>query len=82
MGSHRTRLISAISVNWAGISSESVEIMFNLLRNTRNNSGLTVDAFYIENQDEKRKKYSDRDMESINIDHWFVVTDLTYTIHP
>ena len=56
--------------------------MLNLIRNTTNKSGLTVESFYIEKSYEKGKKYSDADMERINIEHWPIVPDLTYTIHP
>ena len=76
------RLFSAISINWSGIPLDSIDTMLNLIRNTSNKSGLTVESFYIGKSYEKRKKYSDEDMERINIEHWPIVPDLTYTIHP
>lgn len=76
------RLFSAISINWAGIPLDSVDTMLNLIRNTTNKSGLTVDSFYLGKSYEKGKKYSDEVMERINIEHWSIVPDLSYTIHP
>ena len=76
------RLFSAISVNWAGIPLDSIETMLNLIRNTTNKTGLTIESFYIGKSYEKGKKYSDEDMDKINIEHWPIVPDLTYTIHP
>jgi hypothetical protein len=76
------RLFSAISINWAGIPLDSIDTMLNLIRHTTNKSGLIVESFYIGKSYKKGKKYSKRDMETINIEHWPIVPDLTYTIHP
>ena len=76
------RLFSAISINWAGVPLDSIDTMLNLIRNSTNKSGLIIESFYIGKSYEKGKKYSDEIMERINIEHWPIVPDLSYTIHP
>jgi hypothetical protein len=76
------KLFSYISINWVGIPLDSIDTMLNLIRNTRTKTGLTIESFLIGKSYEKGKKYSDEDMERINIEHWSVVPDLSYTIYP
>jgi len=60
---------SFISINWAGKTSTSYNKALNLIRSTKTENGLKVDAQLIEKEYQKGLKISDEQMNSLNIEH-------------
>lgn len=76
------RLLSFISMNWAGEPLRSYEIMLNFIRDTKTQHGLTVDAVLNENTYEKGIKVTDKEMDRINIERHNSLPKWNYTICP
>jgi len=61
------KLFSFITMNWRGRPLMSHEVIVNLIKATRNQSGLTVDASIDENVYETGIKVTDEEMNALNI---------------
>lgn len=76
------RLFSFVSKNMEGETIDSVDKFLSLIRGTRTKTGLKVEATFIEKEYKTGLKYSDLDMYRLNIAHWHILPDWTYTIYP
>jgi hypothetical protein len=76
------RLFSPISVNWAGISLRSLEIMLRYIRGTSNKTGLKVKAFLQEGLYKGGQKATREEMKHLNLQPHSVCPKWNYTISP
>lgn len=76
------RLFSFISMNWKGKPLISYEVIINLIKATKTNTGLKVYAMLDKRKYKKGKKISDKEMEKINIEKHELHPDWNYTILP
>jgi len=76
------RLFSQISRNWAGVPLQSLNKMLGLIRGTRTEVGLRVDAELDERIYERGIKIQDREMRTIQLKRRNLCPNLNYTISP
>ena len=74
------RMFSFISMNWRGEPLTDYEIVINFIRNTTTEKGLEIYARLDKNKYEKGKKFSDEEMEKININYHHSHPEWNYTI--
>ena len=76
------KLFSFISINWAGEPLTTHDKALSLIRSTKTEKGLKVDAQLIEKEYKKGLKVSDEQMRSLNIEHAEVCPKWNYVIKP
>lgn len=76
------RLFCHITRNWQGIPLESLEIVVNLIGNTRTREGLEVHAWLDEGQYQKSRKISDEKLLDVKIKRNKFHGEWNYTILP
>lgn len=74
------RMFSFISMNWKGKSLTDYEVIINFIKNTKTEKGLKIYARLDKNKYEIGKKFSDEEMEKINIKHHELFPLWNYTI--
>jgi hypothetical protein len=76
------RLFSEISKTWAGCPLRSFDDVLHYIRDTKTQTGLTVEAHLVTQTYEKGVKVSDDEMDALNIQFHDVCPQWNYTIHP
>lgn len=76
------RLLSHISINWAGKPLRSLEAMLGYIRGTTTRTGLCVRAWLNTKTYPKKVKISDAQMKSLNLQRLPICPDWSYTIRP
>ena len=76
------RLFSEISKTWAGCPLRSYDSMLHYIRDTKTQSGLTVQAHLVTQKYETGVKVPDEEMDALNIEFHEVCSQWNYTIHP
>ena len=61
------RMFSEISKNWAGVQLESFETVIHFARNTRTQTGLSVEAYRVQHLYQKGIKVSDQELQQISL---------------
>jgi Rhodopirellula transposase DDE domain len=75
-------LFSEISKTWAGCPLRSYDLMLHYIRDTKTQTGLTVQAYLVTETHEKGVKVPDEEMDALNIEFHDVCPQWNYTIHP
>ena len=76
------RLFSEISKNWAGCPLRSFDEVVHYIRDTKTETGLTVQAYLVTKTYEKGVKVSDQEMDQLRIQPHDVCPNWNYTIYP
>jgi hypothetical protein len=76
------RLLSFISLNWAGKPLRSFEAMLGFIRNTTTTAGLKVKAVLNEKVYTKGRRVSDAEMKTLELERHEVCPAWNYTIRP
>ena len=76
------RLLSHISINWAGKPLRSLDTMLGYIRGTTTRTGLRVRAWLNTKTYPKKVKTSDAQMKSLNLKRMQTCPDWNYTIRP
>jgi hypothetical protein len=76
------RLFGPISDNWAGVPLSSLKLLVGLIRETRNKSGLRVQARMTRRVYKPHQKVSNKTMKSLRIAHHAPCSQWNYTISP
>ncbi len=76
------RLFSEISKTWAGCPLRSFDAVLHYIRDTKTQTGLTVQAHLVTETYQKGVKVPDREMDALNIRFHDVCPQWNYTIHP
>ena len=76
------RLFSEISKTWAGCPLRSFDDVLHYIRDTKTQTGLTVQAHLVTQTYEKGVKVSDREMDALNVQFHDVCPQWNYTIRP
>jgi hypothetical protein len=76
------RLFCHITRNWRGVPLESLEIVVNLIGNTRTKEGLEVHAWLDEREYQKSRKVTDEQLLSVRIQRNKFHGEWNYTILP
>lgn len=76
------RLFSEVSKTWAGCPLRSFDDVLHYIRDTKTQTGLTVQVHLVTQTYEKGVKVSDREMNALNIYFHDVCPQWNYTIHP
>ena len=76
------RLFSQISRNWAGKPLHTFATMLNYIRGTVTETGLTVNAFFVQRTFEKGKQVSDEQRAAINLQRRYICPNWNYIIKP
>ena len=76
------RLFSEISKTWAGCPLRTFDDVLYYIRDTKTQTGLTVDAHLVTETYETGVKVLDRAMKALNIEFHNVCPQWNYTIHP
>ncbi len=76
------RLFSQISSNWAAKPLRTWETILASVRGTTTNTGLTVSAVLQEGTYATGQRVSDREMETLNLDHHDICPHWNYTLRP
>jgi hypothetical protein len=76
------RLFSEISKTWAGCPLRSYDLMLGYIRDTKTQTGLTVEAYLVTETYETGVKVPDEEMAALNIEPHDVCPRWNYTIHP
>ncbi len=74
------RMFSFISMNWKGKPLTDYEVIINFIKNTTTEKGLKIYARLDKNKYEKGKKFSDEEMNKIEIDYHELFPMWNYTI--
>jgi len=74
------RMFSFISMNWKGEPLTDYEVIINFIKNTTTEKGLEIFARLDRKKYEKGKKFSDEEMEKININYHHSHPEWNYTI--
>ena len=74
------RMFSFISMNWKGEPLTDYEVVINFIKNTTTEKGLKIYARLDKNKYEKGKRFSDEEMEKINIKYPELFPLWNYTI--
>lgn len=76
------RLFSEISKTWAGCPLRSFDDVLRYIRDTKTQTGLTVQAHFVTQTYERGAKASDEEMDALSIQSHDVCPKWNYTIHP
>lgn len=76
------RLLSHISINWAGKPLRSLHTMLGYIRGTTTRTGLRVRAWLNTKTYPRKVKISDAQMRSVNLERLPTCPDWSYTIRP
>lgn len=76
------RLFSEISKTWAGCPLRSFDDVLHYIRDTKTQTGLTVEAHQVTETYETGVKVPDKEMEALNIEFHDVCPQWNYTIRP
>lgn len=76
------RLFSEISKTWAGCPLRSYDLMLDYIRDTKTQTGLTVQAYLVTDLYETGVKVPDKEMAGLNIEAHDVCPQWNYTIRP
>ena len=76
------RLFCHITRNWQGVPLETLEIVINLISNTRTESGLEVHAWLDERTYDAKIKVSDAELEDVRIHRNKFHGEWNYEIRP
>jgi hypothetical protein len=76
------RLFGPISNNWAGVPLTSLKLMVRLIRETRNSSGLRVQATTTQRGYKTKQRVSNQVMKTLRILHHQACPQWNYTISP
>ena len=76
------RLFSEISKTWAGCPLRSFDDVLHYIRDTKTQTGLTVQAHLVTETYQKGVKVPDREMDALNIKSHDVCPQWNYTIYP
>jgi len=76
------RLFGPISMNWAGKPLETFDFMLACIRGTDTDTGLQVEAFFVEKAYEKGIKVAKEITETLRIEWHEVCPRWNYTIKP
>ena len=76
------RMFSFISMNWKGEPLTDYEVIINFIKNTTTEKGLKIYARLDKNKYEKGKRFSDEEMENINLNYHELFPMWNYTIIP
>jgi hypothetical protein len=76
------RLLSSISINWAGKPLRSLAMMTALIRGTSTQTGLNVKATLLKGHYPTKGKVSDAQMADLHISHRKICPQWNYIIHP
>jgi hypothetical protein len=76
------RLFSEISKTWAGCPLRSFDIVLHYIRDTKTQTGLTVQAHLVTKTYETGVKVPDKEMDALNIQFHEVCPQWNYTIRP
>jgi len=76
------KLFCHITRNWRGVPLETLEIVVNLIANTRTTTGLEVHAWLDEKTYQKAKEISDEELETVKIFRNTFHGEWNYEIHP
>lgn len=76
------RLFSFISLNWRGKPLRTWETLLNYLRGTTTESGVTVDAWLVEQDYPTGQTVSDPVMKTLALERHAVCPKWNYTLHP
>ena len=76
------RMFSFISQNWRGKPLISYQVIINFIKNTKTEKGLEIFARLDKNTYQTGKKFSDEEMENINIQYHNFHPEWNYTIIP
>lgn len=76
------RLFSEISKTWAGCPLRSFDLVLHYIRDTKTETGLTVQAHLVTKTYETGVKVSDEEMDALNIEYHDVCPQWNYTIRP
>lgn len=76
------RLFSEISKTWAGCPLRSYDLMLGYIRDTKTQTGLTVQAYLVTETYETGVKVPDEEMAALNIESHDVCSRWNYTIRP
>jgi len=76
------RLFSEISKTWAGCPLRSYDVILHYIRDTKTQTGLTVQAHRVTETYELGVKVPDEEMDALNIEFHEVCPQWSYTIHP
>ncbi len=76
------RMFSFISLNWKGEPLTDYEVVINFIKNTTTKKGLKIYARLDKKEYEKGKKFSNEEMDKINIKYHHSYPEWNYTINP
>jgi hypothetical protein len=76
------RLFSEISKTWAGCPLRSFDDVLHYIRDTRTQTGLTVQVHLVSETYETGVKVPDREMDALNLQSHDVCSQWNYTIYP
>ena len=76
------RLFSEVSKTWAGCPLRSYDLMLDYIRDTKTQTGLTVQAHLVTETYETGVKVSDEEMAALSIEFHDVCPRWSYTVHP
>lgn len=76
------RLFSHISINWAGKPLRTFETMLGYIRGTRTQTGLEVEATFVDKVYQPGVKVSDKAMRTLNMVRHSVWPEWNYTLKP
>lgn len=76
------RLFSEISKTWSGCPLRSFDDVLYYIRDTKTQTGLTVDAYLVTETYERGVKVPDQEMRALNVQSHDVCPQWNYTIHP
>ena len=76
------RLFSEISKTWAGCPLRSFDVVLHYIRNTKTETGLTVQAHLVTETYETGVKVPDKEMDALNIEYHDICPQWNYTIRP
>jgi hypothetical protein len=76
------RLFSEISKTWAGCPLRSFDDVLHYIRDTKTQTGLTVQAHLVTETYETGVKVPDKEMDALNIQFHDLCPQWNYTIHP
>jgi len=76
------RMFSFISLNWKGKPLTDFEIIINFIKNTTTKKGLKIFARLDKNEYKTGLKFSNKDMEEINLQYHHFHPEWNYTIKP
>lgn len=76
------RLFSEITKTWAGCPLRSFEILLQYIRETKTQTGLTVQAHLVTTKYERGVKATKEAMSALDIEHHSICPQWNYTIYP